>query len=88
MPISNGEDPKSHPGTIAYYENRNGREINIGTERIENVPESMHFCQTAKGWIPVVKVVTIINNQGYPREIIEYGPKNERLKSTYTPASR
>jgi hypothetical protein len=47
---------------------------------VQNVPEALRFGNTLNGCIPVVKVVMI--PKGTSREIIEYGPNGEFIRST------
>ena len=71
-----------HPGKIFYYEwdPITKEEILTSTELIKNIPESLRFGDTPDGFIPVVKVVMIPKGQN--REIIEYGPNGQFLRST------
>jgi hypothetical protein len=72
-----------HPGKIDFYENRNGKEILTHTDKIENIPDNFRFIQIDNDWIPIVKVVAIMDDKGRPREITEYGPGGQRLRNTY-----
>jgi hypothetical protein len=69
-----------HPGSITYYERVDGKEKKVKTTPIDQIPESMWFGETNKGRVPIVKVVA--QPMGNGREIIEYGPKGEFIRST------
>lgn len=73
-----------HPGNVEYFENRHGKETLVQTEKITNPKDTSHFFKGSDGWVPVVKVVAIMDDDGFPKEIIEYGPHGERLRSSYT----
>lgn len=65
----------THPGTITYMDGDTNTVISV--KPIDTVPESMRFA----GAIPVVKVVTRTMNAN-TREVVEYGPNDELLRST------
>lgn len=69
-----------HPGQIAFYEIKEGQEVLLHTDPIKSIPINMQFIDTPNGKIPVVKCVMM--GEGSFREIIEYGPKGEFLRST------
>ena len=74
---------KKHPGKITFVECMDGVEKVVKVEDVLNVPESMRFRKDASGKdVPVVKTVAMKTADGRVREIIEYGPKGEFLRST------
>jgi hypothetical protein len=67
-----------HPGKIIYIDG-NSNEV-LREQNIEDVPESLHYVQTDKGLVPVVKVVaTTYENRRFIRQ---YGPDDEFLSET------
>jgi len=68
----------AHPGTIVYVDGATQQEVR--RLPVEEVPESMRFRATARGLVPVVKVVAI--EDGNQRSLLEYGPDGEFLFST------
>ena len=66
-----------HPGTITFMED----DCIISVRKADEVPEQARFADTARGPVPVVKVVMSMMNDT-TREIVEYGPNDERLRST------
>jgi hypothetical protein len=66
-----------HPGTITIMED----ERVIAVRKVDEVPEEARFADTPAGPKPVVKVVMRMMSET-TREIVEYGPNDERLRST------
>lgn len=67
-----------HPGFIRYIDGKTQEEVR--RMDISQVPESLQYAQTSKGWVPVVKVVAL--EEGNQRTLREYGPAGELLRST------
>ncbi|HYH94352.1 hypothetical protein [Hyalangium sp.] len=67
-----------HPGFIRYIDGKTQQEVR--RLDISQVPESLQYAQTPNGWVPVVKVVSLV--EGPQRTLREYGPADELLRST------
>lgn len=66
-----------HPGTITYMMD----DQVVSVRDVNELPESSRFANTREGKVPVVKVVALTMSDKM-REVIEYGPNNNRLRST------
>jgi len=66
-----------HPGCIEYYE---GDRL-VSRRAVLEVPEGARFANTAKGPVPIVKVVAR-DMDPTSREVTEHGPRGEILRST------
>ncbi len=67
-----------HPGKIVFVDGKTHQITD--TLQAAEVPESIRFAETAKGWVPVVKIVEITTDK--ERFIHFYGPDDQFLKST------
>ena len=65
-----------HPGVIVFFEG----ERQVATRRASELPEELLFADTPRGRVPVVKVVAHIGADR--REILEFGPDDQLLRST------
>jgi hypothetical protein len=70
-------EDSEHPGTITYVE---GDRV-VSVRNAAEVPEQARFARMQRGLVPIVKVV-MRQMSDTMREIIEYGPSGERLRST------
>jgi hypothetical protein len=68
-----------HPGTITYVDGDTGETLSV--ENVIGLSEEECFAETAAGLVPIVKVVATMMDES-TREIVEYGPGDERLRST------
>ncbi len=69
----------THPGTITFI-NGDTNEV-ISVKPAADLPETMRFATTHDGAVPVVKVVMRTMDKD-SREIVDYGPNGEFLRST------
>ena len=65
-----------HPGVIVFFDG----ERQVATRRASELPDSMLFADTPSGRVPVVKVVAHVGDDR--REILEFGPDGQLLRST------
>lgn len=71
-------DPSgAHPGSIVHLD---GEEV-VSVRSVDEVPEPMRFAPTARGLVPVVKVIRRAMSDTM-HEILEHGPRGELLRTT------
>ena len=67
-----------HPGTITFIDGKTNKVVS--TRKAADLPESIAYAETRKGWVPVVKVVALQTED--VRFIREYSAKGELLRAT------
>ena len=65
-----------HPGVIVFFDG----ERQVAARLASELPDSMLFADTPSGRVPVVKVVAHVGDDR--REILEFGPDGQLLRST------
>src|SRR5215217_4276367 len=62
VPTSGGPrmETPAHPGTIVYAKIVDGQEIVVSERPVAEVPETLRFCATPQGPVPVVKAVALM----------------------------
>ncbi len=66
----------AHPGVIVFFDG----ERPVASRLASELPASMLFADTPSGRVPVVKVVAHVGDDR--REILEFGPDGQLLRST------
>ncbi len=69
-----------HPGHVEVYHENDGKRWLAYTITVQDPPEEMYYVQLGARYIPIVKIVAVLDRDGFTDVEIDYGPGGEELR--------